>query len=358
MTSKPDLPNNGNSNYVNVAIDLILKVGTLFLVIYLCLRILKPFLSILLWGLIIAIILFPLFRKVNEWLGKRNKITSLLIMIVALSLLIFPSIWLVNQLVDGIRFLAERVQEGNLQIPMPSESVADWPLVGDWLYEKWFELSQTPGESVKGFLPQIAVWSERLLGALANTGLGILQFAVSIIIAGIFLMFFEKGAHSGKAVFTKLIGERGEEFLDISLVTIRNVAAGVLGVAVIQTSLMGMGLILADIPLAAVWIVVILIMTIAQIPVLIFNIFMIIYLFAYRDPAPAILWSLYFIVMGLIDNLLKPMIMGKGASVPMLVIFLGAIGGFMAFGFIGLFLGAILLSLAYKLYMTWVSSEV
>ena len=85
--------------------------------------------------------------------------------------------------------------------------------------------------------------------------------------------------------------------------------------------------------------------------------FMIIYLFAYRDPAPAILWSLYFIVMGLIDNLLKPMIMGKGTSVPMLVIFLGAIGGFMAFGFIGLFLGAILLSLAYKLYMTWVTIE-
>jgi predicted PurR-regulated permease PerM len=120
---------------------------------------------------------------------------------------------------------------------------------------------------------------------------------------------------------------------------------------------MGMGLIIADIPLAAVWIVVILIMTIAQIPVLLFNIFMIIYLFAFRDPLPAVMWSLYFVIMGLIDNLLKPLIMGKGADVPMLVIFLGAIGGFIAFGFIGLFLGAILLSLAYKIYLTWVSLE-
>ena len=104
-------------------------------------------------------------------------------------------------------------------------------------------------------------------------------------------------------------------------------------------------------------IIVILIMTIAQIPVLLFNIPMIIYLFAFSDPLPAALWSVYFVVIGLSDNYLKPLIMGKGASVPMLVIFLGAIGGFMAFGFIGLFLGAILLSLAYKIYLTWITFD-
>jgi predicted PurR-regulated permease PerM len=350
-------PENRENNYVNIAIDLILKVGTLFLVIFLCFQILKPFLGMLLWGLIIAIILFPVFNKLNGWFGKKNKLTSLLIVIIALSLLVLPSIWLVNQMVDGIKLLADSFQAGDFRIPMPSESVAHWPLVGGWLYEKWVALSQDTGESLKGFLPQIASWGERLFGALANTGIGILQFAVSIVIAGIFLIFFEAGSDSGRKIFQKVVGERGEEFLNISLVTIRNVAAGVLGVAVIQTSLMGVGLIIAGIPLAAVWIILILIMTIAQIPVLIFNIFMIIYLFAFRDPLPAVLWSLYFIVMGLIDNILKPMIMGKGATVPMLVIFLGAIGGFMAFGFIGLFLGAIILSLAYKLYLTWVSAE-
>jgi predicted PurR-regulated permease PerM len=357
MASENLNPGKGNNGHVNVAIDLILKVGTLFLVVYLCYRILKPFLSILLWGLIIAIILFPLFHYLRNWFGKRNRITSLLIMLVALSLLVLPSIWLVNQLVDGARFLAESLQGGHIQIPPPSEAVQDWPFIGEWTYEKWMELSQNIGQSLKGFLPQIAAWGERIFAALANTGLGILQFAVSIIIAGIFLMFFEKGSESGHKIFHKVVGERGDEFLNISLVTIRNVAAGVLGVAVIQTSLMGLGLILADIPLAAVWIVVILIMTIAQIPVLIFNVFMVIYLFAFRDPLPAALWSVFFVVMGLIDNYLKPLIMGKGADVPMLVIFLGAIGGFMAFGFIGLFLGAIILSLAYKLYLTWISTE-
>jgi predicted PurR-regulated permease PerM len=357
MASSNKLPGTDNSRYVQIAVDLILKVGTLILMVYLCFRILKPFLSMLIWGVIIAIILFPLFYRLRGWLGKKNRLTSILLTTVALSILVLPSIWLVNQLVDGIKFLADYFQEGSHYIPPPHASVADWPLIGPWLFDNWLAASENLGESLKGFLPQIAQWSEKLLGKMATTGLGILQFAASIIISGIFLVFFEKGSESGKDIFHRIAGERGDEFLDISLLTIRNVATGVLGVAVIQTALMGVGLILAGIPLAAVWIVLILVMTIAQIPVLLFNIPLIIYLFSFMDPFPAVLWSLFFIVMGMLDNVLKPLIMGQGASVPMLVIFLGALGGFTAFGFIGLFLGAIVLSLAYKLYLTWVSTS-
>jgi len=356
MAGNKKLSESKNNNYVGIAIDLILKVGALALVVYLCFRILKPFLSMLIWGLIIAIILFPVYMYLRKWFGNRNKITSILLTALALSILVLPSIWLVNQLVEGVKFLAGYVQEGTVYIPAPSEGVKEWPLLGPWLYENWLELTRNLGESLKGFLPQIATWSEKLLGTLASTGLGILQFAASIIIAGIFLVFFEKGSESGKQVFHKIVGERGEEFLDISLVTIRNVAAGVLGVAVVQTTLMGIGMILAGIPLAAVWIVLLLVMTIAQIPALLFNIPLIIYLFAFMDPLPAVLWTLYFLLMGFIDNLLKPLIYGKGSKVPMLVIFMGALGGFAAFGFLGLFLGSIVLSLSYKIYETWVST--
>ena len=357
MTNKTNSTDNQSNNYVNITIDLILKVGALFLVVFLCFKILKPFLGMLLWGLIIAIILFPVYFRLRGWLGKRNKLSSIILTIVALSILTLPSIWLVNQLVEGVKLLAGNLQGGDLHITPPSESVADWPVIGNWLYDHWLELSENREESLKGFMPQILAWGEKTLGTLANTGLGILQFAASIIIAGIFLIFSEKGSESGRKIFQKVVGERGEEFLEISLKTIRNVATGVLGVAVIQTSLMGLGLVLANIPLAAVWIVLILVMTIAQIPVLIFNIPLIIYLFAFMDPLPAVLWMLYFLVMGMIDNIFKPLLMGKGSAVPMLVIFLGALGGFMAFGFIGLFLGSIVLSLAYKLYLTWVTPE-
>ncbi len=357
MTNKPDRPDNLGSKHVNIAFDLILKMGTLFLVILLCFKILKPFLGMLIWGLIIAIILFPVFERLRNLLGKRNKLSSILLTVVALSILILPSIWLVNQLVEGVKFLAGNIQGGDFSIPPPTESVADWPIIGEWLYDNWLQLSENMEESLRGFMPQIVEWGEKTLGTLANTGLGVLQLAASIIIAGIFLIFFEKGSDSGRKIFQKVVGARGDEFLEISLQTIRNVTTGVLGVAVIQTTLMGLGLILANVPLAAVWIVLILVMTIAQLPVLLFNIPLIIYLFAFMDPLPAVLWTLYFLVMGMIDNILKPLLMGKGSDVPMLVIFLGALGGFMAFGFIGLFLGSIVLSLVYKLYLTWVNSE-
>ncbi len=344
-------------NYVQIAIDLILKVGSLFLLVFLCVKVLHPFLSMLVWGLVIAIILFPLYFKLSGWLGNRRKLSSLILSLILLSLVVLPSIWLVNQMIDGIKFMAGSFQDGELKFPAPPESVKDWPLIGSWLHERWTGLAQNFGESVKGFMPQITGWIEKLLGSLANTGLGILQFAASVVIAGIFLLFFKEGSDSGRRIFRKVIGERGEEFMLISLQTIRNVATGVLGVAIIQSTLMGLGMILAGIPLAAVWIIVLLIMAIAQIPVIIFNIPLIIYLFAFMDPLPAALWTVYFLVMGLVDNVLKPLFMGKGSDVPMLVIFLGAIGGFIAFGFLGLFLGSILLSLAYKLYVTWVSGD-
>ena len=141
MTNKTNSTENQSKNYVNIAIDLILKVGILFLVILLCFKILKPFLGMLIWGLIIAIILFPVFERLRNLLGKRNKLSSILLTVVALSILILPSIWLVNQLVEGVKFLAGNIQGGDLSIPPPTESVANWPIIGEWLYDNWLQLS-------------------------------------------------------------------------------------------------------------------------------------------------------------------------------------------------------------------------
>ena len=355
MNEKTDPGKEERKRIFNITMDLILKLGGLFVVIFLCYKIVQPFINILLWSIIVAIVLFPLLEWLSGHFRGKRKLASLLLTLVSLSVLVLPSIWLVNQLVDGVKFLADNIPQGNLQIPPPTESVANWPLIGQWVYDNWMQASQNLGESIKGFMPQISNFVEKLLGALANTGMGILQFALSIILAGILMVYFKNASRSGKVIFEKVAGDRGEDFLKVSLTTIRNVATGVIGVAIIQTTLMGLGLILADIPLAAVWIIILLIMTIAQIPAILFNIPLIIYLFAFIDPLPAALWTVYFLIMGLIDNILKPLIMGKGADVPMLVIFFGAIGGFIAFGFMGLFLGAIILSLAYKLYVTWVA---
>ncbi len=339
---------------LKTAVDLTLKIGILLLVIFFCFKILLPFVNILLWAMIIAIIIFPMYEKLGKYFGKRKKIASIIITAVILAILLIPSYWLVSSLVHGLRELGDSLGEGSFQIPPPTQEVADWPLIGNWLYANWLAASESLSKTVTQYLPELRTIGEKLLGAFAGTTLGILQFALSTIIAGVFLTYSEDASRSGKSLFTKLMGERGESFARIAEQTIRNVATGVIGVALIQSTLIGLGLFIIDIPLAGVWIILILIFAIAQLPVLLIIIPIIIWLFAFKEPLPAVLWTIYLLAAGLLDNILKPILMGKGAAVPMLVIFLGAIGAFIAFGFLGLFLGAIGLSLGYKLYQTWI----
>jgi predicted PurR-regulated permease PerM len=355
MNGKQSPVKDQHETVLATAIDLIVKIGMLAVLIFFCLNIISPFVNILLWAMIIAIIIFPLYDKLGRYFGKRKKMASLLITTLALAILLVPSYWLLASLVDGLAQLGADIQDGVFEIPPPSEQVLEWPFVGNWLYTNWLAASENLGEAIREYLPQITTISEKLLGALAGTSLGILQFALSIAIAGVLLTYSDDAARSGKKFFTRLAGDRGEEFADVAERTVRGVATGVIGVAVIQATLIGVALLIVNIPLAGVWIVIALIFAIAQVPVMLVTIPAIIWLFAFKEPLPAVLWSIYLLVVGALDNVLKPILMGRGASVPMLVIFLGAIGGFIVYGFLGLFLGAIILSLGYMLYLTWLN---
>ena len=339
------------------AVDLIVKIGMLAVLVFFCLNILSPFVNILLWAIIIAIIVFPLYEKLGGYFGKRKKFASIVITILALSILLVPSYWILASLVDGLAQLGSDIHDGSLAIPPPSRQVQAWPLIGGWLYTHWMAASENLGKALQEYLPQLATVTEKLLGALAGTGLGILQFALSIVIAGVLLTRSDEAAISGKKFFIRLAGSRGEEFAQVSERTVRGVATGVLGVAFIQSLLIGIALLIVGIPMAGVWIIITLILAVAQLPLLLVTVPMILWLFAFREPLPAVGWTLYLLVVGVSDNILKPLLMGRGATVPMLVIFLGAIGGFIVYGFLGLFLGAILLSLGYKLYLTWLNGK-
>ncbi|MBN1131886.1 MAG: AI-2E family transporter [Bacteroidales bacterium] len=347
----------GNKSPVlKTAVDVTLKIGLLLLVLFFCFRILQPFVNILLWALVISIIEYPLFSKLSNLMGNRPKIAAILITLLFLAMVTVPGYWLVDSLIEGLRDLGEDFRSGNISVPPPSEKVSEWPFIGAWIYDKWMHASESLSSFLREILPRMGSFGEKVFNSLAGTGLGILQFAVSIIIAGIFLMWSDSATVTGKKFFAKLIGERGEEFVSISQRTIRNVATGVIGVALIQTILIGVALVVTGVPMAGVWIVLVLILVIAQIPVLLVTLPIILYMFAFKNPLPAILWTVYLVVVSLIDNFLKPVIMGQGSSIPMLLIFLGAIGGFIAYGFLGLFLGAIIISVSYKLYLGWLET--
>jgi len=338
-------------------VEITIRLGFLLFLLAWCFQILYPFLAILIWGVILAIALHPLADTIANLLGKSPKWAATVITALALAIILVPSYFLVGSLVTGLKDLGQDLATQTLEIPAPNAEVANWPLIGNWLYDTWLLASENLGDAVVKYDTQLSAIGSALLDSAIGTGVGILQFVLSLVIAGIILGNYPNASKAGKLFFRKVIGQRGDEFARIADLTVLNVAKGILGVALIQSLLAGFGFFFAGVPYAGLWALLILILGIIQIGPTLVMIPIIIYLYSTSSALPATLWSIYFILVGLSDNALKPWLMGKGAPVPTLIIFFGAIGGFILSGFIGLFTGAIVLSLGYKLFQTWLDEE-
>jgi predicted PurR-regulated permease PerM len=338
----------------STVVDVLIRVGFLFILIAWCFQILTPFLGPVLWALLISVVLHPIYEGLAKKLGNRHKLSATLITLGMVAFIIIPSFLFFDSLAVGVREIGTQMTNNEFTVPPPTEKVKDWPLIGEKTYNAWKLSSDNLDQAMKQYETQIASLGRTILSSILGVGKGVLQFVLSVIIAGVLLTYSKKGGAFVKTFFRKLVGDRGEEFATLSTNTIKNVAKGILGVAVIQTVLAGAGFAIAGIPYAGVWTMLVLVLAIVQLPPTIVFIPIIIYMYSVMPGWAATLWTIYFVAVGLSDNVLKPILLGKGATVPMLVVFLGAIGGFMAFGFIGLFVGAIVLSLGYKLFEAWV----
>jgi predicted PurR-regulated permease PerM len=225
-------------------------------------------------------------------------------------------------------------------------------LVGEQVYAAWSAASANIVSFISDHKEQIAEFGGKFLKGFLGIIGGVFQFAVSIIIAGILLVV--KGApETGRKFFKKLVGDKADEFADVAYKTVGNVVKGILGVAFIQAFLIGLGFLFAGVPMAGFWTLIVFMFAVLQLPPAIIVIPIIVWMFSALETTPAIIWTIYLLVAGLSDNILKPILLGQGAPVPMLVIFLGVIGGFILSGFIGLFTGAIVISIGYKLFVAW-----
>jgi predicted PurR-regulated permease PerM len=339
--------------YTGPAIDIAIRIGILALLIALCFKILRPFIFPVMWGTILAIALYPACRGLSSVMGGRVKLASAIIAAVMLLGIILPSIRMAGSLVDGTKYINERIQHSETIVPPPPDNIDTWPLIGETLKSEWLEASANLKATLTRFQPQLKAISLRLLKLAMGTALGLVQFALSIIIAGIFMANAKGSGNMVRNLFVRLAGERGADFADISTKTVRNVVKGILGVAIIQALLAGTGFLLAGVPGAGLWAFLCLFLAIIQIGIFPVVIPVIIYMFYSADLLTAGLLTGWLILVSLLDNLLKPILLGRGAPVPMLVIFLGAIGGFLAMGFIGLFVGAVILSIGFKLFRVW-----
>ena len=336
--------------YYTKAITAALRIGFVGLLVVLSYLILKPFLFVIMWGIIIAVGIYPIFKKFAALLGNRKKLASAIITLFALALLIVPSYFLMESAIGGVQNLAAELEEGTFKIPPPSEDVAGWPLIGKSVYEAWKLASVNIEGAIKTFEPQIKEFASNILSAILGLGSTVLLTLVSIIIAGALLAKADSAEIVARKAFKILIGKRGEGFTELAGATIRSVVQGVLGVAAIQAVVSGIVMLLFNIPLAGLWALIVLFLAIIQLPPLIILIPIAAYSFSILDTTSAIIFLVLCIIISMSDALLKPIFLGRGVDVPTLVILLGAIGGMMLGGVIGLFVGAVVLAIAYKVY--------
>jgi predicted PurR-regulated permease PerM len=338
--------------------DAAIRIALLSLLVLWCFNIMRPFIMPVLWGAIMAVAIYPLFVKAYTALGGRRKLTATLITLLALTLLITPTVMLAGSLVENTKSLAEQVQTGTLAVPPPSDTVKDWPLIGEKLYGSWKLASVNLEAALQKFSPQVEAASMWMLSAAAGIGGGILMFIVAIVVAGAFLVVGRSGSEAMETIAGRLMGTKGgKEFVQLAGATIRSVAQGVLGVAVIQSTLAAIGLLVMGVPYAGVWAILVLFCAIVQLPPLLILGPIIVYEFSVADTLPAVVFMVWSLIVSVSDSFLKPLFLGRGMDTPMLVILLGAIGGMMLSGIIGLFVGAVVLAVGYSLLIAWLEQE-
>jgi predicted PurR-regulated permease PerM len=336
---------------INLAVQLL----ALGLLLTWCFKILSPFISLVIWGVVLAVALYPLQQKLKKLLKGRGTLAAVIITIISVLIIILPAIWLGMTTAKEIKAFSSEYRAGTLKIPPPKASVQSWPLIGNKAHAIWDKASRGLDSLIQQYPAQVKAVAGAGLGLIASTSKGILLLTASIIIAGVFLSYSESAAKGARALFNRLFHTSSFDMATISALTIRNVVKGILGVAVIQSTMAAIGFVAAGIPGAGLWVLCCLILAIVQIGTLPVAIPVIILAWSGDSTLTATLFTIWMIIVSISDNILKPILLGKGAPVPMLVVFLGAIGGFILSGFIGLFTGAVVLSLGYKLFEVWLN---
>ena len=335
-------------------LDAAIRIGLVLLLVIWSFNIVKPFILPVLWGAIIAVAIYPIFLKLQSLLGGRQKLAATLLTLFALTLLIVPTVMLSESVAEHSETLSTGLQEGTLKIPPPHESVKTWPLIGEQLSSAWSLASSNLDAALEKFKPQLKAVGTWLLKMAAGVGGGILQFILSIIIAGVLLVYAQSSSGAVERFAARLMGPRGgKEFADMAGATIRSVAQGVLGVALIQSILAGIGLLAIGVPYAGIWALLVLLLAIVQLPPLLILGPIVVYVFSVFATVPAVIFAVWSVIVSMSDAFLKPLFLGRGMDIPMLVILLGAIGGMVLSGIIGLFVGAVVLAVGYKLFVAW-----
>jgi predicted PurR-regulated permease PerM len=338
-------------------IQLAIRLGLLALLIYWSFVLLEPFIPILVWSGVLTVALYPAFDWLSAHLGDRPRIAAVIITLVVLSVFLGPATWLGFGLVDGLSSLTDQLTSGDLVIPAPPDSIRDWPLIGATLHEFWQTASVSLEAAFRALGPYLKPLAVPILTIAGSAGTGTLKFLVSVIITGFLLPSGPQFATKIRNLLARIVPRRSADFLALAGATIRTVAQGVIGIAVMQALFAGIVLKVAGVPHAGVLAFAVLVLGIIQIGATPILIPVAIWIWSVKDIGTAVLITIFLVLVGISDNVLKPLLMGRGLSTPILVIFLGVLGGTLAHGIVGLFVGPIVLAVVWELLMAWSRDE-
>ena len=340
--------------------DVLIRAGLVLALAILCYQIFSPFIGLMAWALILAVTLYPAHQKLARKIGGRQGLSATLLTLAGIVIIVLPTAVLMGALGDSLHDLLDSVRENTLVIPAPKAGVAEWPIVGKKAHAAWTQAHEDLPAFVKSLQPKIGALARTAVEAVASIAGAILLFVASFIVAGIIMAFGRAGAESAESIFDRIMGTgRGAGFVTLSSATIRAVALGVLGVAFIQAIVIGLIMIIAGIPFAGALALLVLVLGIAQVPALLVTLPVIVYVWMSGDygTGAAVTYSVLLFFGGMLDNVLKPLLLGRGVDAPMPVVLLGALGGLATSGILGMFIGATLLTLGYQIFMWWVANN-
>jgi predicted PurR-regulated permease PerM len=338
-------------------VEVLLPLFLVALLVALCVQLLAPFVGLLVWTIILAICFHPVQAKLMRR-GMSRKLSATIIGTFLSLFILVPTGIAAIGAASSVPGLIERLQGGQEQIRPPPASLANVPLIGKKAFDGWTQASNNFPAFAKAHAPQVASFSKWVLGQAGGTLMAILLLVLAVIFAAITLAYSDRARAYMLSIMSRITGgpERGEHYMSIIGATVRSVANGVIGVAFVQALLCGIGFFIFGVPGAALLSVAAMALGVLQVPVVLVTLPAIIWVWGAKTTTVAIIFTIWEVIGGLSDAVLKPMMIGHGLEVPMPVILLGVIGGVMAYGLVGLFIGAVLLAVGYVLFREWLES--
>jgi predicted PurR-regulated permease PerM len=344
----------GKAEVSRFAVDLAVRIALIASVVYVSLLLLRPVAALMLWAIILAVAVYPLFVVLRRRLHLRNGLAATLLSLLLLVLLLTPAVVLSASAIESLDAYARMLLRGEHVVPLPPESIRELPVIGARLHDFWLTASNDLRSLLSAHVGQIASIGRWVGRIAAGVFFEVLQFAGAIIVAGVLLAYSEKLADTVRGLAGRIADARGRHFIEIAGSTIRNVSQGVIGVAILQSALLGIGMLVAGVPFAGAITFVCLVLAIVQVGPNIIMIPVIIWAWTAMPAMTAGIFTVYSVPLLLLDNVLRPILMARGLQTPMAVILAGVICGTLAGGLIGLFVGPVVLAVFYDLVTAWI----